>query len=200
MPRIEGTEEDISLTSDEREELVNRLLTGIAEPELRLPSGTSKPSNPKDAVGINKAPASVVSQLVMMQVNLAMMEGALKYGRHNYRDAGVRASVYYDATRRHMDSWWEGQNLDPDSKLNHIIKAIASLTVLADGIITGLWEDDRPPTHPELDAILIDLNAKAKALQELYGNVKPEHITQLGQAAKGKSLSDTRKNNDASTG
>lgn len=159
---------------------------------LKGADNASKPSNPKDAVGINKAPASVVSQLVMMQVNLAMMEGALKYGRHNYRDAGVRASVYYDATRRHLDAWWEGQDTDPDSKLSHIIKAIASLTVLADGITTGLWEDDRPPAMPDLDTFLLDLNTKAKALQEIYGHVQPEHITQIGQAAKGKSLSETK--------
>ncbi|SVD92517.1 uncharacterized protein METZ01_LOCUS445371, partial [marine metagenome] len=30
------------------------------------------------------------------------MEGAIKYGRHNYRIAGVRASVYIDATIGHL--------------------------------------------------------------------------------------------------
>ena len=64
---------------------------------------TMKPSNPKDVVGASKPPQAVVSQLVMMELGVAMLEGTCKYGRHNYREAGVRASIYYDATRRHLD-------------------------------------------------------------------------------------------------
>lgn len=58
---------------------------------------SAKPSNPKDTVGIRKAPMSTVSAAVMAEVGVAMLEGAAKYGRHNYRAVGVRASVYYDA-------------------------------------------------------------------------------------------------------
>ena len=72
----------------------------------------SKPTNPKDALGIRKVPASTISAPVKLELGLAMMEGALKYGRHNYRDIGVRASVYYDALTRHIDSWWEGEDTD----------------------------------------------------------------------------------------
>ena len=39
-----------------------------------------KETNPKDAVGIKKAPISTVSGAVMAELGLAMMEGALKYG------------------------------------------------------------------------------------------------------------------------
>ena len=53
-------------------------------------------------------------------------EGARKYGRHNYRVIGVRGSVYYDATLRHVTAWWEGEDLDPERGINHISKAIAS--------------------------------------------------------------------------
>lgn len=78
-----------------------------------------------------------------------MLEGGIKYGRHNYRVIGVRGSVYYDATRRHIDAWWEGQDVDPDSGLNHITKAICSLVVLRDAMIQGKFTDDRPPPTPE---------------------------------------------------
>ena len=74
-----------------------------------------------------------------------MLEGARKYGRHNYRIAGVRASVYIDAAKGHIDQWWEGEDIDDESKLNHIIKAIASLVVLRDAMIHDKWLDDRPP-------------------------------------------------------
>jgi len=61
-----------------------------------------KDTNPKDAVGIAKAPISVVSAVVVAELGLAMFEGARKYGRHNWRAAKARASVYYDAAWRHL--------------------------------------------------------------------------------------------------
>lgn len=108
----------------------------------------TKESNPKDAVGVKKPPLSTVSQAVAAEVGVAMLEGALKYGRHNYRVVGVRASVYYDALRRHIDAWWEGQDIDPDSGISHVTKAIACLTVLRDAQICNNWVDDRPPPVP----------------------------------------------------
>jgi hypothetical protein len=106
----------------------------------------SKKTNPKDAVGTKKPrfysglPANVTKE-----VSIAMMEGAMKYGRHNYRIAGIRASVYVDATIGHLLDYWEGQDIDPDSNLHHITKAIASLYVLRDAQMMNMCEDDRPP-------------------------------------------------------
>lgn len=104
-----------------------------------------KPSNPKDALGIMKVPFSCVPIPVLAEVALGMYEGARKYGRHNYRVIGVRGSVYYDATLRHVTAWWEGEDLDPDSGINHISKAIASLVVLRDAMMQNKFVDDRPP-------------------------------------------------------
>jgi len=106
----------------------------------------SKKTNPKDAVGTKKPrfysglPANVTKE-----VSIGMMEGAMKYGRHNYRIAGIRASVYVDATIGHLLDYWEGQDIDPDSNLHHITKAIASLYVLRDAQMMNMCEDDRPP-------------------------------------------------------
>jgi hypothetical protein len=117
----------------------------VGMPMPEKPS-VKKPTNPKDAVGIRKPRFySGMSAHVRRLVSIGMMEGAMKYGRHNYRPAAVRGSVYYDATNEHMDCWWEGEDLDPDSGLPHVIKAICSLYVLADAIITGNLVDDRPP-------------------------------------------------------
>jgi len=134
-----------------------------------------KPTNPKDAVGIAKVPLSTVSAPVIAEVGLAMMEGARKYGRHNYRDVGVRASVYYDATLRHMMAWWEGQDIDPDSGLSHVTKAIASLVVLRDSMMNRKLTDDRPPSPPDIDWIDV-LNGQAKDIIEKYPNPKEAHI------------------------
>lgn len=125
-----------------------------------------KPSNPKDALGIKKVPMSTVSGPVLAELGVAMLEGALKYGRHNYRVIGVRASVYYDAVSRHTQAWWEGEDLDPVSGVSHITKAIASLVVLRDAMIQGNWVDDRPPPSPP--GWLESLNDKVAALLEKY--------------------------------
>jgi Domain of unknown function (DUF5664) len=135
---------------------------------------STKPSNPKDAFGIKKVPASTISAPVMGELGIAMMEGALKYGRHNFRVIGVRASVYYDAVMaRHMPAWWEGQDNDPDSGISHVTKAIASLVVLRDAMIRGTWVDDRPPRTP--DGWIEDLNKKAAALLEKYPDPAPAY-------------------------
>lgn len=103
-----------------------------------------KETNPKDAVGVRKTPFTVVPFTVVAELGLSMLEGC-KYGRHNYRVAGVRASVYIDAALGHLFDWWEGDDIDPASKLSHITKAMSSLAVLRDAMIQDMWEDDRPP-------------------------------------------------------
>ncbi|WP_354095758.1 dATP/dGTP diphosphohydrolase domain-containing protein [Bradyrhizobium sp. RT10b] len=111
----------------------------------------AKPGNPKDAFGILKASLTYVSFPVLMETAIGMAEGGFKYGAHNYRVRGVRASVYVDATIRHVFDFWEGEDVDEESgaKLSHVTKAIASLTVLRDSMIRGNWIDDRPPPSPK---------------------------------------------------
>lgn len=133
-----------------------------------------KETNPKDAVGTSRVPMlSVLPLRVLSGVALALLEGARKYGRHNYRRVGVRASVYMDAAGRHLSAWWEGEDIDPDSGLSHIDKAIASLVVLRDCMHAGNWVDDRPPRAVEWMA---EANARAKAIVEKYPDAKPACI------------------------
>lgn len=129
-----------------------------------------KDGNPKDAVGIRKAPFSTLPQNVVAEVGVAMLEGALKYGRHNYRAEGVRASVYFDASMRHLTAWWEGQDVDPDSGMSHLVKAIASLVVLRDAFSQRFVNDDRPP--PSLPDWQGELNEAVVKLLEKYPNPK----------------------------
>lgn len=135
----------------------------------------SKPTNPKDAIGIRKAPMSVVPALVLAELGVAMLEGSAKYGRFNYRCAGVRASVYYDATMRHLMAWWEGQDTDPDSGLSHITKAIASLVVLRDAMMNDRCTDDRPPSVD--DEFWPILNGLAGKILDRHADKAPRHYT-----------------------
>ncbi|WP_051389634.1 dATP/dGTP diphosphohydrolase domain-containing protein [Bradyrhizobium sp. Ec3.3] len=127
----------------------------------------TEPTNPKDAFGILKASLTYVSFPVLMETAIGMAEGGFKYGAHNYRARGVRASVYVDATIRHVFQFWEGEDIDAESgaKLSHVTKAIASLTVLRDSMIRGNWIDDRPPPSPKrwlqsISAMMLDLAKK----------------------------------------
>ena len=135
----------------------------------------SKKTNPKDAVGTKKPrfysglPANVTKE-----VTIGIMEGAMKYGRHNYRIAGVRASTYIDATIGHLFDYWEGQDIDPDSNLHHITKAIASLYVLRDAQMRNMCEDDRPPKS-DVEGDKTRLQAIVNKLFEKYPNPVPAY-------------------------
>jgi hypothetical protein len=65
-----------------------------------------------------------------------------------------------------MMAWWEGEDIDPDSGLSHVTKAIASLVVIRDAMIQNKWVDDRPP--PSQSGWIQELNKKAAALIEKY--------------------------------
>ena len=132
---------------------------------------TKKESNPKDRVGSKKVGMSNLSAFVVMEMALGMQEGAAKYGRHNYRIAGVRASVYYDAAMRHLMAWFEGEDIDEESGLSHITKALSCLSVLRDAMHNEMWTDDRPP-RVSADWMK-GMNEKASALIEKYPNPLP---------------------------
>jgi hypothetical protein len=138
----------------------------------------TKETNPKEAVGTKKPPISTISVPVLAELGVAMMEGSRKYGRHNYRVSGVRASTYYDAMFRHMGSWWEGEDIDPDSGLSHVTKAIATLFVLRDAMIQNMFNDDRPPKATP--GWIGRLKKSCEAIIEKYPDSK-EAFTEIGQ-------------------
>ena len=105
-------------------------------------------TNPKDVPGVRKACVSYVPAGVLMEVAVAMMEGGRKYARHSYRVVPILAAVYYDAAIGHLVSWWEGEDDDAESNMHHVTKAIASLVVLRDSMMTDCYDDDRPPKLP----------------------------------------------------
>lgn len=137
---------------------------------------TTKETNPKDAVGTKKwRQYTVVPMTVIWELGVAMLEGARKYGRHNYRVSGVRASVYVDAAKGHVDAYWEGQDVDPDSGLHHVTKAIASLVVLRDAMIQGKYIDDRPP-KTDMDAFAEELQARVDEIFDRYPVAVPAFL------------------------
>jgi hypothetical protein len=142
----------------------------LTEEEFLGRTPEKKDTNPKDAVGVRKAGMSCVPAEVLLELGLAMQEGARKYGKFNYRVAGVRASVYYDAAMRHLMAWHEGEDIDPDSGLSHLTKAMACLCVIRDATFRNHFVDDRPPSLPV--GWQVDLNKKAGDLIDRLPNAK----------------------------
>lgn len=159
---------------------VSGLAKIVTERETRLPevseidtfAETIHPGlqlNPKDAIGRAKVPFSTIPGPVLAEIALALGEGARKYGRHNWRKADIYASVYYDGALRHLVSWWEGEDIDPDSGVSHITKAIAGLIIARDAMMTGRMRDDRPPfTHDQ--SFMFDMNRAMGEIVDKYPN------------------------------
>lgn len=73
-----------------------------------------------------------------------MRLGREKYGAFNWRKDSITASTYIDAAFRHLASWWDGENVDPESNVSHLAHAAAGLLILLDAQVQGTAADDRP--------------------------------------------------------
>lgn len=100
--------------------------------------------NPKDLMGAKKPSMTKLPAIAVAHGNHAMMNGAEKYGSYNWRAKKVIASIYVDAAKRHLDAWFEGEEVADDSGVHHLGHAIASIAILLDAQTTGNLIDDRP--------------------------------------------------------
>ena len=103
----------------------------------------SNPLNPKDAIANGKIPMHLWPSTATAMGSLALLYGARLYGRSNWREAGVRASVYVSACQRHLAAWFENEDTDKDSGLPHLGHALACLAILVDADAAGKLTDDR---------------------------------------------------------
>jgi hypothetical protein len=139
-------------------------------------NGEGKQSNPKDAIGSTKLPLNLVPDTIEVEVALAYLEGALKYGACNWRIAGVRSSIYYAAMKRHQKKWWNGQDSDPKTRVKHLASVIACAGILLDAELCGMLTDDRPPSAP-LDKLIDDADGMVAHLKQLFKDHNPKHHT-----------------------
>lgn len=100
--------------------------------------------NPKAIAGRKKRQFQYMPIPVLLEIADGMTEGAEKYGAYNWRQSKVSATDYYDSTMRHLLSWFDGEDTDPESGISHISKAIAGLVVVRDAMIQDKFVDDRP--------------------------------------------------------
>jgi hypothetical protein len=140
-------------------------------------STETKNTNPKDAIGSTKLPLDLVPDTAVGEMALAFLEGALKYGKFNWRVEGVRASIYIAAARRHLAKFVNGEDEDQATLVPHLASVMACCAIILDAKVSGKLVDDRPPVAPvqgHFDGIL---KGKVAWLQELFKDHSPhQHV------------------------
>lgn len=121
-----------------------------AESELKLaPVFQGAPqvypdNNPKTLVGAAKVPLHLVPPSAKYYLAQALKNGAEKYGAYNWRDAAISVSTYKAAMERHMDAFWDGEDLAEDSGVHHVAHAMACAALILDAMSIDKLVDDRP--------------------------------------------------------
>jgi hypothetical protein len=162
------TDEDGEIQQELREETSIEGATPMPEPHSRL-------DNPKDLIGSGKLPLHLWPTTATAAGCVALLNGAMKYGRSNWRVVGVRASIYVDACQRHLAAWFEGEELDEEG-IPHLGAALACLAILVDCQAAGLLRDDRNIQGGH-QSLLSELTPLVKHLQSLHSDKNPRHYT-----------------------
>jgi hypothetical protein len=100
--------------------------------------------NPKTRYGLAKPPIALIPMTALVEEACTFRLGAKKYGPANWREKAVPASVYVNAALRHILSWYDGQDLDPESGASHLAHARACMAILIDAASCDKLIDDRP--------------------------------------------------------
>lgn len=140
----------------------------------------SKATNPKDAIGANKLPLHLWPETATALGCLGCADGMLKYGRSNFRAIGVRSSIYYDAARRHLNAWFEGEDIDEiehgGSGLPHLAHALACIAIIVDAQAAGKLNDDRQ-MKGGYRKFVQELTPHVARLKKKHADKAPKHYT-----------------------
>lgn len=151
----------------------------------------TKDTNPKDVIGSNKLPLHLWPTTATAMGCIGLLEGALKYGRTNWRESGVRASVYVDACKRHLDAWFEGEDCAPDSGSPHLANALACLAIIVDAQAAGKLVDDRAYNGAGYRPFVDGLTEHVPRLRQMFAGHSPhqysraDHVVQALDKVRG---------------
>lgn len=179
MPNTPVADTDKLLANIRAEDRFRDGGSGFGQPKLE-----EKPTNPKDLIGTDKLPLSLVPQTAIAYQALGHLEGNLKYGLVNWREAGVRFSIYMDALLRHAFKLHNGEWEDPDTKVPHLASMGACINIIIDAYESGKLIDDRPKPAPA-SQVIDRLSGVVKHLRQLFKDKDPVHYTINGPVRKG---------------
>lgn len=79
------------------------------------------------------------------EVVIVLTLGAAKYEDRNW-EKGILYSRCYAAALRHLTAWWEREDDDPETGINHLAHAICEILFALAFSLRDMKEfDDRPP-------------------------------------------------------
>ena len=84
----------------------------------------------------NKPRYSLLPKGVVNSVVEVLEFGAKKYSADNWQEVDNAKERYYNAAMRHIDLWWNGEKLDPETNVHHLAHAATNLFFL-------MWFDSK---------------------------------------------------------
>lgn len=114
---VEQSETNTAL--DNEAALFNEPLT---ECELKAPAGLKHDQN---KLRYSLIPAGALEAIVGV-----LEYGATKYAPNNWKHVENARERYYNASMRHIQAWWPGEQNDPETSLPHLAHAACSLMFL----------------------------------------------------------------------
>ena len=90
-----------------------------------------------------KLPMELVPPSAIKALAEVLKVGADKYELRNW-EKGMKWSIGYACAMRHLLAWWEGKDIDSESKLHHLKHALSNIAMLIEYLETYPDLDDRP--------------------------------------------------------
>ena len=109
-------------------------------------SKTPPGEDPKQQFGVAKPSVFGTPPISLFQLGAVMALGMKKYGLFNWRKTRVSASTYYDAAQRHLMTWRDGEDKDPESGSHPLAHVMACCAIIIDAEAHGVFDDDRGAT------------------------------------------------------
>jgi hypothetical protein len=79
-----------------------------------------------------KPPMALIPPEPLYEVADVFRFGAEKYGMNNWRDDGDKTewARTYSSIQRHLNKFWEGEDIDPESGKSHLAHATTQMLIL----------------------------------------------------------------------
>lgn len=133
--------------------------------------------NPKDILAATKMDLSIIPETLEAFSYPAWLEGALKYGRMNWRKKRVRMTVYISALERHTKKLKAGEWCDPKTKVPHLAYIVCCVGIMIDSFVMGTLVDDRPLANLRAAKFIDSVGPTIKSLNKIFAAENPHQYT-----------------------